>query len=441
MEGTLREDEVRRMRTLRDWIVMLEAGGLDGRLAALYGTAGLERARERLRRALVTFRGVFAPGAAAPVAVFSGPGRTELGGNHTDHQRGHVLCAAVDLDILAVAAPNGLGVLRVQSKGRRMDEIDLADLSPHDRETGHSASLIRGVASCIRERGYAVTGLDVYTVSDVPVGSGLSSSAAFEVLLGNVLNHFFCGDALDAVALAQIGQRAENVHFGKPCGLMDQLASSVGGAVAIDFLDPAAPAVTRAGYDFAQSGHALCIVSTGSGHSDLTEDYAAVPREMGAVAAYFGRTVLREVPEEDFRAALPALRQTCGDRAVLRAMHFYDDDRRAVKEAETLARGDFRAFLELVNASGLSSALLLQNVFSPSAPRKQAIPLALALGRELLGGEGAIRVHGGGFAGTVQAFVPEERVPTFTAGMEAIFGPGACQALHVRQAGGCMVQE
>ena len=278
-------------------------------------------------------------------------------------------------------------------------------------------------------------------VSTVLSGSGLSSSAAYETLVGNIFNHFCCADKLDPVTIAKIGQYAENTYFGKPCGLMDQMGSSVGGAVFIDFNDPANPIVERVDYDFSQSGFALCIVDTASSHGDLTDDYADITREMGAVAAHFGKAVLRDVPPADFQAALPALRTECGDRAVLRAMHFYDDDRLAAQEADALKRDSFETFLNMVNASGLSSSLRLQNTWSIHDPRQQAIPLALSVGEHLLDGMGAIRVHGGGFAGTIQAWVPEEYLTVFKNGMEELFGPGKCHILHIRPQGGCVVAE
>ncbi|MFQ7241528.1 galactokinase, partial [Agathobaculum sp.] len=370
---------------------------------------------------------------------FTGPGRTEIGGNHTDHQHGHVLCGSVDLDMLACAAPNGLDVIRVHSEGYPALEVALDSLSPREDEKNTSAALVRGVAAKIAELGHTLCGFDAYVTSNVLSGSGLSSSAAYEVLIGNILNHLCCGGALDPVEIAKIGQYAENVYFGKPCGLMDQMGSAVGGAVAIDFHDPASPVVRRADYDFSASGHALCIVDTASSHGDLTDDYADITREMGAVAAYFGQKFLRDVPEADFHAALPALRASCGDRAVLRALHYYEDDRRAVEEAEALAAGDFPRFLALVNASGLSSALHLQNTWSISDPRQQAIPVCLAVGRELLEGTGAIRVHGGGFAGTIQAFVPNDKLVSFKTGMEALLGPGKCHILHIRPQGGIKI--
>jgi len=424
-------------------LTALKSGAHDRSLAALYALDGsakrLDEARARAAGAVEAFIRQF--GDAKGAALFSGPGRTEIGGNHTDHQHGRVLCGSVDLDMLACAAPNGARLARIQSEGYPALEIDLDDLDPKKEEENTSAALVRGVAAKIRELGYPLSGFDACATSTVLSGSGLSSSAAYETLVGNIFNHFCCRDELGPVAIAKIGQYAENVYFGKPCGLMDQMGSSVGGAVAIDFNDPADPAVERVDYDFSKSGHALCIVDTCSSHGDLTGDYADITREMGAVAAYFGKKVLRDVPQQHFRAAIPALRRECGDRAVLRAIHFYDDDSRAHEEAQALKAGDFDRFLALVNASGLSSSLHLQNTWSISDPRQQAVPMVLAIGRELLGGAGAIRVHGGGFAGTVQAFVPEERLSLFRFGMESLLGQGKCHILHIRPQGGCVVAE
>lgn len=421
----------------------LGAGEHDNTLAGLYALDGaqssLESARTRAIHVVEGFQASFAPEEGVQAALFTGPGRTEIGGNHTDHQHGHVLCGSVDLDMLACAAANGLRVIRIFSEGYPALEVDLDRLVPQDGEKNTSAALVRGVAAKIRELGYPVSGFDAYVTSNVLSGSGLSSSAAYEVLVGNILNHFCCNGELDPIRIAKIGQYAENVFFGKPCGLMDQMGSSVGGAVAIDFADPAAPVVKKVDFDFSKSGHALCIVDTGSCHADLTDDYADIPREMGEVAAHFGKEHLREVPEAEFRASLPSLRVRCGDRAVLRAIHYYDDDRKAVQEARALEAGDFAQFLALVNASGISSALHLQNTWAIADPRQQAIPVALAVGRELLEDTGAIRVHGGGFAGTIQAFVPNEKLEAFKTGMEALLGPGKCHVLHIRPQGGCVV--
>ena len=431
------------MHTPTQLLQTLSDGQHDPVLAALYALDGtresLEKARARAVHVVSRFIEEFSPASDAAAALFTGPGRTEIGGNHTDHQHGHVLCGSVDLDMLACAAPNGLDVIRVHSEGYPALEVALDSLSPREDEKNTSAALVRGVAAKIAELGHTLCGFDAYVTSNVLSGSGLSSSAAYEVLIGNILNHLCCGGVLDPVEIAKIGQYAENVYFGKPCGLMDQMGSAVGGAVAIDFHDPASPVVRRADYDFSASGHALCIVDTASSHGDLTDDYADITREMGAVAAYFGQKFLRDVPEADFHAALPALRASCGDRAVLRAMHYYEDDRRAVEEAEALAAGDFPRFLALVNASGLSSALHLQNTWSISDPRQQAIPVCLAVGRELLEGTGAIRVHGGGFAGTIQAFVPNDKLVSFKTGMEALLGPGKCHILHIRPQGGIKI--
>ncbi len=419
----------------------LEGGQCDAPLTAVYTAGGLDQAKSRALHVAKDLSDAYSPRDDAPAALFSGPGRTELGGNHTDHQRGRVLCASVDMDMLACAAPNGRNVIRIRSEGYPALEVDLTDLNPRPEEANTSAALVRGVAAGIVQRGCSIGGFDACAVSNVLSGSGLSSSAAYEILIGNILNHFFCNGELDAVELAKIGQYAENVHFGKLSGLMDQMGSSVGGAVSIDFGDPANPVVRPISYDFARSGHALCIVDTGSDHSakHLTEDYSDITREMRSVAVHFSKQLLREVPEADFRSAIPALRRECGDRAVLRALHFYDDDRRAVQEADALERGDFQAFLALVNASGVSSALHLQNTWSIADPRQQAIPVVLALGRELLEGSGAIRVHGGGFAGTVQAFVPQEKLERFRTGMEALLGPGMCHVLRIRPQGGCVI--
>ena len=430
------------MYTYEELYRSVAAGEQDGALARLYALDGKKESLDAGRsRALAVMEGFAASfGTAHPaVALVSGPGRTEIGGNHTDHQHGRVLCGSVDLDMLACAGPNGTDTIRVISQGYPALEVKLEDLSCREDERSTSAALVRGVAARIRELGYPLVGFDAYVTSSVLSGSGLSSSAAYEVLMGNIMNHFACGGALDAVTLAKIGQYAENVYFGKPCGLMDQMGSAVGGAVAIDFADPAAPVVEQVSYDFGTSGHVLCIVDTGSCHADLTDDYADITREMGAVAAYFGCSYLREVEEAAFRRAIPELRKTCGDRAVLRAMHFFADDAKAAAEKDALKAGDFAEFLKLVRASGLSSALHLQNTWSPADPAQQAIPLALAVGEELLEGAGAIRVHGGGFAGTIQAFVPQEKLETFKNGMEALLGQGACYVLHIRPVGGCVV--
>ena len=410
----------------------LRGGTYENALNALYGSADPARAEH----VAMAFAERFPENGGTPV-LYSAPGRTELGGNHTDHQHGHALCASVDLDMLACAAPNASDRIRVISEGYPAVEVSLSALRPDEAEYGSTAALVRGVAAGIAAEGFAPQGFDACVHSNVIAGSGLSSSAAFEILIGTILNDLCCGGALDAVTLAKIGQRAENAYFGKPCGLLDQIGASVGGAVAIDFFDPAAPVVRKVEYDFEGSGHSLCIIDSGSTHADLTDDYASIPREMGAVAKLFGKTWLSELSEERFRAALSLARERCGDRAVLRALHYYHDDRNAQDEAAALSRGDFAEFLRIVNRSGLSSIENLQNIYSPSHPERQAVGLAISLGRDLLEGTGAIRVHGGGFAGTVQAFVPNERLAAFRDGIEAVFGKGKCHVLHIRPVGGC----
>lgn len=420
-------------------ITGLEAGSFDARLAGLYGSERLRGARERCLRLARQLRETFRPDDSAPAGLFSGPGRTELGGNHTDHQHGRVLCASVDLDILACAAENGTRLIRVVSDGYPRLELSLDELSPRAEERETSAALIRGVAAGLAEHGCVLHGVDVCMDSSVPSGSGLSSSAAFEILMCNLLASFGEGAISSPVELAKLSQRAENLWFGKPCGLMDQTACAVGGAVAIDFAAPDAPIIHSIDAGRVLKDFALCIVDTRSGHADLTQEYAAIPAEMGAVAAYFGKTVLREVSEEALLAELPQVRNRCGDRAVLRTLHFFSEDRRAAMEAQALEQGDTRRFLALVNASGLSSGLELQNLWTPRTPQAQPVSVALAVGRRLLAGEGAIRVHGGGFGGTIQAFVPKARLTAFRDGMERLLGAGACHVLRIRSEGGCRV--
>ena len=421
----------------------LQAGEYDDIFCTLYAPdknqTALDRAKARALRLIEAFQAQFDVTDSTDLALFSGPGRTEIGGNHTDHQHGHVLCGSVDLDMMACAAPNASEMVCIYSDGYPPLRVSLFQLSALEEERNTSAALVRGLAAKITQMGYSLHGFDACITSNVPAGSGLSSSAAYEILVTNIFNHFFCRGALTPVDMAKIGQYAENVYFGKPCGLMDQTASSVGGAVAIDFNDPAAPVVQKVDYDFSKSGHALCIVDTGSCHADLTDDYAQITREMGAVAACFDKQFLRDVPEAHFRTAIVSLRERCGDRAVLRAMHYYADDRRAAEEAEALNHGDFNRFLALVNESGQSSATDLQNVWSVAAPQQQAVSLSLALGKTLLDGTGAIRVHGGGFAGTIQAFVPNDKLAPFKAGMEAVLGPHTCHILHIRPVGGTVI--
>lgn len=413
----------------------LQQAAFEQTLTRLYGPEGAERARSRCIEVTEGFHQTFDRPAQA---LFSAPGRTEIGGNHTDHQRGCVLAASVDLDILAAAAPTQSGVIRVLSQGYPMTEVDLRELTPRQDEVNTSAALIRGVAARMSEMGCDLhnRGLDVYMTSTVPKGSGLSSSAAYEVLIGTMLNELFWAGHCTPVELAQIGQYAENVFFGKPCGLMDQTASSVGGVVAIDFADTAHPAVERLDVDLHAYGYALCILDSGAGHEDLTGEYSAITEELRAVCRVFGKEVLREVPEEDFLAELPKVRKAAGDRAVNRAFHVYGENRRAQAEKEALRQGDFDRFLTLVRESGRSSAMYLQNIIPTGSVTAQELMVTIALCERILEGRGAVRVHGGGFGGTAQAFVPLDMLEKFKAATEAALGPGCCHVVMIRPAGG-----
>lgn len=367
---------------------------------------------------------------------FSAPGRTEVSGNHTDHQRGRVLAGAVNLDTVAAVRANGTDVIRVQSKGYPMCEVRLDALEPVQSEINSTPALIRGVAARFAQLGCKVGGFDAYCESTVLPGSGLSSSAAFEVLIGTIINHLFFDGRVSQPEIAQIGQYAENVFFGKPCGLMDQTASAVGGLVTIDFADNEHPDIRPVHIDFSTTGHALCIIDSRADHADLTDEYAAVPGEMKSVCAYFGKDVVTEIPEKDFYAAIPALREKCGDRAVMRVIHEYNENRRVPQQVACLEEGDFEGFLRLTRESGYSSWMYLQNVIPAGYVKQQAMAVALGLCEHYLQGRGAYRVHGGGFAGTVQAFVPFELLESFRAGIDGALGEGACHVLSIRPQGG-----
>ena len=372
----------------------------------------------------------------APQRYFSAPGRTEIGGNHTDHQRGRVLAGAVNLDTQAAVRPNGTNTIRIRSKGYPMSVVDLNVLIPVAEEINSTQALIRGVAARFCQLGCKVEGFDAYVESTVLPGSGLSSSAAFEVLVGTIINHLFFENKVSQPEIAMIGQYAENVFFGKPCGLMDQMASAVGGMVTIDFADKNAPDIQPVDFDFAACGHALCIIDSGADHADLTDEYAAVTLEFKALCAHFGKEVLTEVPEKDFYAAIPTLRATCGDRAVMRGIHEYAENKRVTQQVAALRSGDFNRFLELIKESGYSSYMYLQNVIPAGYVKHQDMAVALGLCEHYLQGKGAYRVHGGGFAGTVQAFVPFELLDSFRAGIDAALGEGACHVLSIRSQGG-----
>ena len=413
----------------------LAQGRLDETLQRLYGPGGLAESRRRVEEVLTSFKKTFGCEAES---LFSAPGRTEIGGNHTDHQHGHVLAGAVDLDILCAVTMNQSGMIRVQSQGYPLMVVDLGELAPKAEEENTSPALIRGVAARMTELGCDLkgAGLDIYMTSTVPGGSGLSSSAAFEVLMGTLLNDLFFGGRCTPVELAQIGQYAENVFFGKPCGLMDQMASSVGGVVSIDFENTAHPAVEQLDVDLHAYGYALCILDSGAGHEDLTNEYSAITNELRAVCRVFDKEVLREVPEEAFLAELPKVRAAAGDRAVNRAFHVYAENRRALAEKEALRQGDFDKFLALVRESGRSSAMYLQNIIPTGSTAAQELMVTIALCERMLEGRGAVRVHGGGFGGTAQAFVPLDMLDGFRGRVEASLGRGCCHVVRIRPAGG-----
>ena len=409
----------------------------DAALSGIYKAEDIEAQKARYIRIAESFEEFY--GSGREVAVFSAPGRTEVGGNHTDHNHGKVLAASVNLDAVAVAAVNDENIVRVKSEGYKMDVADLSDLGVMPNERGRSASLVRGVCAGFKNRGYKIGGFDAATASDVLSGSGLSSSAAFEVLLGTMLNHLYNDGKVSAVEIAQIAQFAENEYFGKPCGLMDQMACSVGGFVQIDFKDPAVPVINKVDFDFASCNHALCIVDTGGNHADLTDEYAAVRGEMETAASKLGKAVLRDVDRAEFEKNISVIRDSAGDRAVLRALHFFNENERVDKQAEALAKGDFAEFKSLIIESGFSSYMYNQNVYTCKAPSSQPVSLALAMCQDILKGKGAWRVHGGGFAGTIQAFVPAELLEEFKTKICAVFGEKSCYVLNIRPEGGIRV--
>ena len=427
------------MKSIPVWKQELSDGVHAARLASLYCCAPAETASKAARYAAVLDGLEKTFGSHAEAGLYSAPGRTEIGGNHTDHQHGRVLAGSVNIDMIAAAAPNDKNQLRVQSEGYDLCIIDLNDLEARKEEENTTASLLRGECAAFTQRGAKLAGLDVYISSNVPKGSGVSSSAAFEVLIGVILNDCFMAEKVSPIAIAQIGQWAENVYFGKPCGLMDQMASSVGNIITIDFASSAKPVVEPVAVDFSKAGLALCILDSGADHADLTDEYAAIPAECRAVAAVCGGEVLRDVPFETFLAKLPECRRQCGDRAVLRAFHVYADNDRVAKQVAALHDGDFGTFLSLVNESGCSSWEYLQNVIPAGYKEHQEVGVTIAAAKHLLGDKGAVRVHGGGFAGTVQAFVPVEMLDEFKAGMEAILGEGRCHVLSIRPEGGAVL--
>ena len=410
----------------------IQNGKFDKEFIQLYGET--EVASKRYLEAIDEFENLY--GSKENVRLFSAPGRTEISGNHTDHQHGLVIAGSVNLDIIAVVAQNQENIVRIKSKGYPMDQVELDDLEIKENEKGRARSLVRGVHAAFKNDGYNVGGFDAYTTSNVLKGSGLSSSAAFEVLVSNVVNGLFNNASVDAVTIAKYSQFAEREYFGKPCGLLDQMASSVGGFTYADFNDPKNPIVEKISLDLSASNHTLCVVDTGGNHANLTGDYADITLECKAVSNFLGVEFLRDANENEFYKNLAAIREKCGERAILRAMHVFNENKRVLTQKSALKRGDFNTFFACVKRSGESSYDLLQNIYSASNPKNQAISLALALTKQFLNGRGAYRVHGGGFAGTIQCYIPNYMYDEYKTMIESVFGEGACVKLFVRKYGG-----
>ena len=413
-------------------------GKLDEKLTYIYGEGALAYQKERYTKAIDEFEKIYGDG---EISLYSVAGRSELSGNHTDHNYGCVIAASIDLDIIAVARKRDDGVIRIKSEGFPEDVVDTAEYTaPVEAKFGTSESIIAGMCAGFIKDGYAIGGFDAYTTSNVLKGSGLSSSAAFEDMVGNILSHMYNDGNVDNVEIAKLAQYAENVFFGKPCGLMDQVACAVGGIVAIDFADPKVPIIDKLDFDISAKGYNLCIVNTGGNHADLTDDYASVPAEMKSVAAHFGKTVLRQVDKDALVKEIPALREKVGDRAVLRALHFMNENERVAKQKKALIDGDLDAFFDNVIASGRSSFCYLQNVYTTKNLTEQGLSLALCLAENNLSGKKAAwRVHGGGFAGTIQSFVPSSEVESYRALMDSVFGEGKCIVLRIRPVGAVKV--
>lgn len=425
------------MKSTIEWKKELQGDGYNQRLADIYiDERQISYQKDRYTKAIERFEAQYGEG---PVVIYSAPGRSEVGGNHTDHQHGEILAASINLDAIAVTRPLAQDVVRVVSDGYDEIVIDIKQLGLIEEEKETTAALIKGVLAGVKKRGYQIGGFESYITSDVLIGAGLSSSAAFETVIGTILSCLYNDGSISSTEIAMIGQYAENVYFGKPCGLMDQMACATGSLVHVDFLNPEEPKVERIAFDLNQYGYSLCITDTKGSHADLTADYAAVPEEMKRVAAFFGKEVLRTVSEEDIIKNLPKLRIETGDRSVLRALHFINENKRVGQEVEALKREDISTFLKLVEASGNSSFKYLQNVYSNSDVQQQNVSLALQLSEMTLKDDGVCRVHGGGFAGTIQAFVKNEAVATYCDVMNRIFGDGACSLLKIRKYGGIEV--
>lgn len=420
------------MRTVNETLNLLNEGFYNEKFKKLY--SNFEIQPKRYIETINEFAEVF--GKDRVISIFSAPGRSEIIGNHTDHQHGKAIGASIDLDVIAIVSLNNTNTINIKSKGYSTDSIDLSECEPIESEKNKSSSLIRGIAAAFKSKGYDIKGFDAYTSSSVLKGSGLSSSAAFETLVGTIINHLFCDCKESAVSVAKIGQYAENVYFGKPCGLLDETSSSVGGFVYIDFEDTDAPVVSKIDFDFYNSGYALCIVDTGGNHSSLTDDYSDIFSELKDLCSFFGSSYLRQIPEEKFLENLSELKDKYSHRAIIRALHVYEENKRVDSAKDALLSGNFDKFLKLIEESGNSSFKFLQNAYSLSDITSQGIPLALNVTERFLKGKGACRVHGGGFAGTIQAFVPLSMAEEYKKYIESIFGEGKCYILIVRPEGG-----
>ena len=425
------------MELTKSIIFKIQSGDFDDRLLDIYVDENvLDYQKERYIKAIKKYEELYGEG---EVEIYSAPGRSEVGGNHTDHQRGQVLACGLNLDVIAIVSKTNDDIIKIVSDDYNIKDINVNDLSKKDSEENTSESLIRGVAKRLKDEGYKVGGFKTFMTSDVLRGSGMSSSAAFEVAIGTIISGLYNNMEISPVFIAQASQYAENVYFGKPSGLMDQMASSVGSLVNIDFKDTKNPVIRKVDVDFAKFSHSLCIVDTKGSHADLTPEYAAVPIDMKKVAAYFGKEVLREVDEDEFYANISDIREKVGDRPVVRAMHFFFDHNTVTKEVNALEAGDFEEFKKHISASGNSSFKYLQNVYPASDVANQGLSVGLGVSERILDGKGAVRVHGGGFAGTIQAFVPNDMVSEYREEMDKLFGEGSCHVLKVRKYGGMKV--
>ncbi len=422
--------------TLFEVKVNIKSGKYDKDFLMLYGET--EKARVRYLEACEEFEKLYIN--TDNIRLFSAPGRTEVGGNHTDHQHGSVIAGGVDMDVIAIVGTNDDNIIRVKSKGYDMDVVNVGEFDIRQKEKGRAISLIRGVCSKFADLGFKIGGFNAYTTSNVLKGSGLSSSAAFEVLLGNIVNGLFAEGKVEPIEIAKIGQYAEREYFGKPCGLLDQMASSLGGFTYADFNNPAEPVTEKINLDIRDFGYTLCVVDTGGNHANLTQDYADITIECKQISNALGVEFLRDADVDKFYASLASLRKEFGERAVLRAFHFFNEQERVLKQRETLLKGDFKTFLKLVNQSGQSSFDYLQNLYSTTAVKEQSLSLAIALTKQFLGDEGACRVHGGGFAGTIQCYIPTKRLDNYKQMIETVYGEGSCSVLSIRPVGGYEIE-